>query len=87
VRAVVRKEYQVVDLNESDKTDDGAIASLMDPEDGSTVDDLRIPLDNDEYTSMVTAIRENMSGAGKDVYVTTLEAMGTRRIMSQFLCK
>lgn len=85
--AVTRTEYQVVDLDESDVNEEGAIASIMHPETADTIDDLRIPMMDDEYKGMRDAIKENASGAGKDVYVTVLEAMGRRRILSTFVTK
>ncbi len=89
--AVVRKEYQAIDLNEGDVNEEGAIASIMDVESGETIDDLRIPVGLDEvgaeYKGLREAIKENSSGSGKDVFVTVLEAMGKRKILSAFMCK
>lgn len=88
---MTRKEYQAIDLNESDVNEEGAIASIMDPESGDTIDDLRIPVGLDEvgneYKPLREAIKENSSGSGKDVFVTVLEAMGKRRILAQFAAK
>lgn len=83
---MTRVEYQVVDLNESDVNEEGAIASIMHPETADTIDDLRIPMDAD-YKNMREAIKENSSGDGKDVYVIVLEAMGKRKILPDFQCK
>lgn len=84
---MTRIEYQVVDLDESDVSDEGAIASIMNTESGETIDDLRIPMLDDEYKSMREAIKENASGAGKDVYVTVLSALGKSKILPMHTTK
>ena len=84
---MVRTEYQVLDLDESDENGDGAICSLMDPETSDTVNDLRIPVRDPEYKPLVEAVKENTSGAGKDVFVVVLEAMGTRKVLTTFVTK
>jgi hypothetical protein len=82
---VTRVEMQVVDLNMGDVNEDGAIVSLM-TEAGDTVDDLRVPMD-EEYKGMREAIAANADGGGKDVYVTLVSAMGKRKIQPGFLLK
>lgn len=79
---VDRTEYQLVDFNEGDSNDEGTIVSLMDPESGDTLDDLRIP-STDEYKNL----REAFAEGSKDVYVTVLSAMGSRKILPQFQAK
>ena len=74
---------QLIDINNADINDDGAIASLMDPETGDTVDDLRIPEHDDEYKGL----RETLKEDKKDIFVTILEAMGIRKIQAQFATK
>lgn len=82
---VTRKEYQIVDINDGDANEVGSIASLLDIETGETVDDLRVP-DDAEYAPLREALKTSDAG-GKDVFVTVLEAMGQRKIQSQFLLK
>jgi len=81
--AVVRKEFQLIDINESDVNDQGAIASLMDTDSGESYDDMRISLDDAEYKGMREALKEG----SKDVYVTVLEAMGMRKVLPTYVCK
>ena len=78
---VSRRDFQLIDINEDDANDEGAIATIMDPETNDTIDDLRIPLDS-EYAPL----REALNGP-KDVYVAVLEALGKRKILSQFVLK
>ena len=82
---VERKEYQIMDLNERDVNEKGAVVSICD-ENGETVDDLRVPIEGEEkaeYAALVDAIKENQAGSGKDVYVTVLEACGQRKVLPQ----
>jgi translation initiation factor 5A len=79
---VKRTEYQLVDIDDSDTTEDGAICSLMNPETGETLDDLRIPSD-EEYNNLREAHKEDK----KDLLVMVLEAMGQRKVLSQFTMK
>lgn len=81
--AVKRTEMQLLDIDENDVTDDGAIASVMNPETGDTVDDLRVPLDDPEYKGLREALAEDK----KDIFITILEAMGIRKIQAQFATK
>ena len=74
---------QLLDIDENDVTDDGAIASVMNPETGDTVDDLRVPLDDPEYKGLREALAEDK----KDIFITILEAMGIRKIQAQFATK
>ena len=80
---VKRTEMQLLDIDSSDMSEDGAVCSIMDPETGATVDDLRIPLDDAEYKPMVEALKADQ----KDIFVTVLEAMGIRRIQVQYVSK
>ena len=85
---VERKEYQLMDLNERDVNDKGAVVSICD-ENGETVDDLRVPIEGEEkaeYAPLVAAIKDNQAGSGKDVYVTVLESCGQRKILPQCVC-
>ena len=82
-RAVKRTEMQLVDIDDSDVSADGTIASVMDPETGTTIDDLRIPMDDPEYKPLVEALKAD----SKDLFVTILEAMGQRKILPQFVSK
>ena len=72
-----------MDIDDNDVNEDGSIASIMNPETGETVDDLRIPTNDPEYTPMVEALKADT----KDVLVTVLEAMGIRKIQAQFIQK
>lgn len=73
---------QLLDIDDSDVTEDGSIASLMNPETGATIDDLRVPQDA-EYKSL----RDTLKDDKKDIYVTILGAMGIRKIQAQFATK
>lgn len=50
--AVERKEYQIMDLNDRDVNEKGAIVSICD-EAGETVDDLRVPIEGEEKAECV----------------------------------
>lgn len=50
---------QLLDIDESDQTDDGDIASIMNPETGETVDDLRVPTNDPEYKGLRDALKED----------------------------
>jgi translation initiation factor 5A len=82
---VTRTEYQIIDINDEDSNEVGAIASLLDLETGETVDDLRVPTDA-EYNALREAVKAS-DASGKDVLVSVLEAMGQRKILSQFVLK
>lgn len=84
---VTRTEYQVLDIDLSDKNEDGAIASLLNTETGDTLNDLRIPVDEAEYKPILEASIENNDKGGKDVYITVLEAMTKRKVLPGFLTK
>jgi hypothetical protein len=73
---------QLLDIDDNDVTEDGSIASLMVPETGETVDDLRVPQD-DEYKLLREALKDDK----KDLFVTVLEAMGIRKIQAQYVSK
>ena len=72
-----------MDIDKNDVAEEGCIASIMDPETGVTIDDLRIPLDDPEYKNLIDALNADQ----KDVFVTVLEALGQRKIMPQFMTK
>ena len=74
---------QLLDIDDNDLTEDGAIASLMNPETGNTIDDLRVPINDPEYKSL----RDTLKDDKKDIYVTILGAMGIRKIQAQFATK
>ena len=74
VRAVKRSEMQLMDIDDNDVNEDGSIASIMNPETGETVDDLRVPTNDPEYAPMLEALKAD----NKDILVTVLEAMGIR---------
>ena len=73
---------QLVDLDLNDVNENGNICTLMDPETGATVDDLRIP-DDSEYAPL----KDALTADEKDVLVTVIEAMGQRKVLPQFQCK
>ena len=79
---VTRSEMQLVDIDDSDVTDLGSIASCMNQETGEMVDDLRVP-DDAEYKPM----RETLAADEKDLFVIILEAMGQRKILPNFTTK
>jgi len=84
---VTRTDYNLTDINEGDSNAEGAICSLLDPESGDMLEDLRIPMD-DEYKPMREALAANeAAGSDKAVVVTVLEAMGKRKILAQFQVK
>ena len=81
---MTRTEYQLMDINFGDTNDAGSLATLLDPETGETLDDLRIPGDS-EYAPIRDALK---AGTGdKDLYVTVLAAMGTRKILPVYTQK
>lgn len=79
--AVNRISYQLVDINDGDKNEDGSIASLFDPESGETLENLRVP-DDADYKNMREAFAE-----GKEITVTVLSAMGKSKILNEFNTK
>jgi len=80
---VKRSEMQLMDIDDNDVNEDGSIASIMNPETGETVDDLRVPTNDPEYAPMIEALKAD----NKDILVTVLEAMGIRKIQAQFVQK
>ncbi|KAI9024243.1 hypothetical protein DFJ74DRAFT_75039 [Hyaloraphidium curvatum] len=79
VPIVTRTDYQLTDIN----ADDGNLATLMDPENGDIVDDLRVPGDP-AYQPLV----DGYGGAGeRNVFVTVMSDQKARWILPQFLLK
>jgi hypothetical protein len=79
--AVKRTDYQIMDIDNADTNDDGSIASLV-SESGDTLDDLRVP-DDEEYKGL----REAVAAGTHDIIVSVVEAVGIRKILPNYISK
>ena len=69
---VIRKDYQVLDIEEDDN-----FVSLLD-ENGESKDDLQLPDDDELSFNIKTKFNEGL----EDLFVTTISAIGEEKIMS-----